>query len=153
MAVTASGLFVSTFIDVLDTTQLALDLDLETHKIALFSDTITPNFSTNTAYGVTPYDANEVSGTGWAAGGVALTSTVFTEAVTGSAVFDAADVSEATTTLTSAMCGLIYADALAGNNAICLVDFVTAVSTVAGTLTITWTAPGSGGIFNLDLTP
>ena len=153
MAVTASGLFVSTFIDVLDTTQLALDLDLETHKIALFSDTITPNFSTDTAYGVTPYDANEVSGTGWAAGGVALTSTVFTEAVTGSAVFDAADVSEATTTLTSAMCGLIYADALAGNNAICLVDFVTAVSTVAGTLTITWTAPGSGGIFNLDLTP
>jgi len=153
MAVTASGLFVSTFIDVLDTTQLALDLDLETHKIALFSDTITPNFSTNTAYGVTPYDANEVSGTGWAAGGVALTSTVFTEAVTGSAVFDAADVSEATTTLTSAMCGLIYADALAGNNAICLVDFVTAVSTVAGTLTITWTAPGSGGIFNIDFTP
>ena len=153
MAVTASGLFVSTFIDVLDTTQLALDLDLETHKIALFSDTITPNFSTNTAYGVTPYDANEVSGTGWAAGGVALTSTAFTEAVTGSAVFDAADVSEATTTLTSAMCGLIYADALAGNNAICLVDFVTAVSTVAGTLTITWTAPGSGGIFNIDLTP
>jgi len=153
MAVTASGLFVSTFIDVLDTTQLALDLDLETHKIALFSDTITPNFSTNTAYGVAPYDANEVSGTGWSAGGVALTSTVFTEAVTGSAVFDAADVSEATTTLTSAMCGLIYADALAGNNAICLVDFVTAVSTVAGTLTITWTAPGSGGIFNIDLTP
>jgi len=153
MAVTASGLFVSTFIDVLDTTQLALDLDLETHKIALFSDTVSPNFSTNTAYGVTPYDANEVSGTGWAAGGVALTSTVFTEAVTGSAVFDAADVSEATTTLTSAMCGLIYADALVGNNAICLVDFVTAVSTVAGTLTITWTAPGSGGIFNIDLTP
>jgi len=155
MAVTASGLFVSTFIDVLDTTQLALDLDLETHKIALFKDSITPNFSTDTAYGTGTYaaGANEASGTGWAAGGVALTSTVFTEAVTGSAVFDAADVSEATTTLTDAMCGLIYADALAGNNAICLVDFVTAVSTVAGTLTITWTAPGSGGIFNLDLTP
>jgi len=153
MSVTASGLFVSTFIDALDTTQLALDLDLETHKIALFSDTITPNFSTDTAYGVGTYASNEVSGTGWAAGGVALTSTVFTEAVTGSAVFDAADVSQATTTLTSAMCGLIYADALAGNNAICLVDFVTAVSTVAGTLTITWTAPGSGGIFNIDFTP
>ena len=150
MAVTASGLFVSTFIDVLDTTQLALDLDLETHKIALFSDTVTPNFSTDTGYGTGTWASNEVSGTGWAAGGVALTSTVFTEAVTGSAVFDAADVSEATTTLTSAMCGLIYADALAGNNAICLVDFVTAVSTEAGTLTNTWAA---GGIFNIDLTP
>lgn len=150
MAVTASGLFVSTWIDILDTTQLAVDLDLETHKIALFSDTITPNFSTDTAYGVAPYNANEVSGTGWAAGGVALTTTTVTESPTGTLMWDATDVSETSTTLTNAMCGLVYADALAGNNAIVLVDFVTAVSTVAGTLTITWAA---GGIFNIDLTP
>jgi hypothetical protein len=153
MAITASGLFVTTWLDILDTTQLAVDLDLETHKIALFNDTLTPNYSTDTAYGVAPYNANEVSGTGWAAGGVALTSTALAESVTGSIVWDAADVSQATTTLTSAMGGLIYADALAGNNAILLVDFVTAVSTVAGTLTITWAAPASGGIFNIDLTP
>ena len=150
MAVTASGLFVSTWIDILDTTQLAVDLDLETHKIALFSDTISPNFSTDTAYGVAPYDANEVSGTGWAAGGVALTTTTVTESPTGTLMWDATDVSETSTTLTNAMCGLCYADALAGNNAIVLIDFVTAVSTVAGTLTITWAA---GGIFNIDLTP
>ena len=150
MAVTASGLFVSTWIDILDTTQLAVDLDLETHKIALFSDTITPNFSTDTAYGVAPYNANEVSGTGWAAGGVALTTTAVDESPTGTLRWDAADVSETGTTLTNAMAGLIYADALAGNNAILLVDFVTAVSTVAGTLTITWAA---GGIFTIDLTP
>ena len=150
MAVTASGLFVSTWIDILDTTQLAVDLDLETHKIALFSDTITPNFSTDTAYGVAPYNANEVSGTGWASGGVALTSTAVDESPTGTLRWDAADVSETSTTLTDAMAGLIYADALAGNNAILLVDFVTAVSTVAGTLTITWAA---GGIFTIDLTP
>ena len=150
MAVTASGLFVSTSIDILDTTQLAVDLDLETHKIALFSDTITPNFSTDTAYGVAPYNANEVSGTGWASGGVALTTTAVDESPTGTLRWDAADVSETSTTLTDAMAGLIYADALAGNNAIVLVDFVTAVSTVAGTLTITWAA---GGIFTIDLTP
>ena len=150
MAVTASGLFVTTWIDVLDTTQLALDLDLETHKIALFSDTITPNFSTDTAYGVAPYNANEVSGTGWAAGGVALTGTALTNDPAGTIKWDATDVSETGTTLTDAMAGLIYADALAGNNAILLVDFVTAVSTVAGTLTITWAA---GGIFTIDLTP
>ena len=150
MAVTASGLFVSTWIDILDTTQLAVDLDLETHKIALFSDTITPNFSTDTAYGVAPYNANEVSGTGWAWGGVALTTTAVDESPTGTLRWDAADVSETGTTLTNAMAGLIYADALAGNNAILLVDFVTAVSTVAGTLTITWAA---GGIFTIDLTP
>ena len=153
MAVTASGLFVATFIDIHDTTQLTIDLDLETHKGALFSDTITPNFSTDTAYAVTPYDANEVSGGSWSAGGVVLTSTVYTEAVSGKGVFDAADVSVATTDLASAMCYLLYADALAGNNAILLVDFVTAVTTVNGTFQITWVAPGSGGIFNVDYTP
>ena len=30
-------------VNVLDTTQLALDLDLETHKGALFTNTITPS--------------------------------------------------------------------------------------------------------------
>ena len=34
-----------------------------------------------------------------------------------------------------------------------LSDFVTAVSTTSGTLTVQWAAPGSGGIFNIDLTP
>jgi hypothetical protein len=149
MAVTASGLFVSTFVDVFDTTQLAIDLDLETHKIALFSNSITPNFDTNTAYGVTPYDANEVSGTNWAAGGVAITGTTFTGA-SGTATFDATDVSVETTTLTNARCGLIYADALAGNNAIVLINFGADYSTVAGTFAITWNA---SGIFTIDLTP
>ncbi len=153
MAVTASGLFVTTFLDVFDTTQLAIDLDLETHKGALFTDSVSPNFSTDTAYGVAPYDANETSGGNWTAGGIALTSTTFTEAVTGSAVFDGADVNVSNTTLTDAMAYLLYADALAGDNAIVLVDFVTAVSTSSGTFQITWTAPGSGGIFNIDLTP
>ncbi len=152
MAVTASGLFLATWIDILDTTQLAIDLDLETHKIALFTDTVAPNFSSDTAYAVSPWNANETNGGSWSAGGVALTSTVLTDE-SGSLTWDAADVSVATTTITSAMCGLIYADALGGNNAILLVDFVTAVSTSNGTFEITWTAPASGGVFNIDLTP
>lgn len=151
MAVTASGLFVSTFIDVFDTTQLALDLDLETHKIALFTDSITPNFSTDTAYGVAPYNANEVtSSTEWPTGGVALTGTSVSESPTGTLMWDATDVSVASTTLADVMCGLIYAEALAGNNAICLVDFTQAYTTSNGTFAITWAA---GGIFNIDLTP
>lgn len=150
MAVTVSGLFVATFIDVFDTTQLALDLDLETHKIALFSNTITPNFSSDTAYGTGTYATNEVTGTNWASGGVALTTTTVTESPTGTLMWDAADVSVASTTLASARCGLIYADALAGNNAICLVNFGADYSTSNGTFAITWAA---GGIFNIDLTP
>lgn len=150
MAVTVSGLFVPTFLDVLDTTQLALDLDLETHKIAMFTNTITPNFSTDTAYGVAPYNANEVSGTGYTSGGIVVTSTTVTESPTGTIMFDAADTSWTTSTITNARCGLIYADALAGNNAICLINFGADYSTVAGTFTVQYAA---GGIFTWDVTP
>jgi hypothetical protein len=152
MAVTVSGLFVATFVDALDTTQLALDLDLETHKIALFSNSITPDFdaaAANAAYGAGQYASNEVSGTGWAAGGVALTGTTFTGA-TGTATFDATDVAVSGTTLTAARCGLIYADALAGNNGICLVNFAADFSTVGGAFTVTWAA---AGIWYWDMTP
>jgi len=147
--VTASGLFVATFLDALDTTQLAIDLDLETHKGALFTNTITPNFTTDTAYGVSPYNANEVSGTNWAAGGVVLTGTT-TSASSGTLILDATDVSVAATTISNARCYLLYADALAGNNAILLVDFTADYSTSNGTFAITWAA---GGIAILDLTP
>lgn len=154
MAVTVSGLYVATFADVLDTTQLALDLDLETHKGALFNNTITPNFVTDTAYGVAPYNANEVTGTNWAAGGVLLTGTVFDVAsIGGTLVYDATDVSVASTTLTGARCYLLYADALAGNNAVVLINFGADFATVNGTFGIQFAAPASGGVFNIDLTP
>lgn len=150
MAVTVSGLFLPTWLDILDTTQLAVDLDLETHKLALFTNTITPNFSTDTAYGVAPYNANEVSGTGYTAGGTAITTTTITESPTGSLMWDAADTSWATSTITNARAGLAYADALAGNNAIVLINFGADYSTVAGTFLVQWAA---GGIFAIDLTP
>lgn len=149
MAITASGLFVATFVDILDTTQLAVDLDLETHKGALFSDVVTPNYTTDAAYGAAPYNANEVTGTNFPTGGVVLTSTTLT-GTAGTVVFDAADVSVASATFTGARGYLLYADALAGNNAILLVDLVSDRSPSAGTFTIQWAA---GGIFILDLTP
>lgn len=152
MAVTASGLFYQTWEDALNGT-IVLNLDLETHKVAMFTDSVTPNFSTDTAYGVSPYDANEVS---YAGATPASADTLTTTAISdqsGSLTFDGDDAQWTNSTITNAMCALIYADALAGDNAICLVDFVTAASTSAGTFTITWAAPASGGIFNIDLTP
>ncbi|MEU6725501.1 hypothetical protein ABZ917_17480 [Nonomuraea wenchangensis] len=132
----------------LDTTQLALDLDLETHKVALFTNSLTtPNFTTDTAYGVSPYNANEVSGTGYTSGGALLTGTTFTGA-SGVATFDASDVSWTSSTITGARGALIYADALAGNNAIVMVNLGADYSTSAGTLAITWSA---SGIFALTL--
>lgn len=137
-----------TWIDIVDTTQLAVDLDLETHKLALFTNSITPNFSTDTAYGVSPYNANEVSGTGYTSGGTVLTTTTVTESPTESLMWDAADTSWSTSTITNAHCGLAYADALAGNNAICLINFGADYSTVAGTFSVVW---NSAGILAIDL--
>lgn len=146
MAWTASGIYVATFLDAFDTTQLAIDLDLETHKMALYTNTETPNFSTETAYAAT----NEVTGTNWAAGGVVVTTTTFTESPTGTAMFDAADQVTATVTVTAFRGGKIYADALAGNNLIVGINFVSDFVCTAGTLTFAWNALG---IATFDLTP
>lgn len=153
MAVTVSGLFIATFMDALDTTQLALDLDLETHKGALYSNSITPNFSdtaANAAFGAGAFASGEVTGTNWATGGVALTGTAITDSPTGTLMYDATDVSVASTTITNARCYMLYADALAGNNAILLVNFTADFSTVNGTFGIQWNALG---VATIDLTP
>lgn len=147
--ITASGLYIPTWRDILDTTQLAVDLDLETHKGALYLDSLTPNFSTDSGYSAT----GEASGTGYTAGGKAVTGTTFTEAIAGTMVMDADDVAWTGSTIANAMALILYADALAGDNLIFLSDFVTAVSTTSGTLTVQWVAAASGGLFNLDLTP
>ena len=149
MAVSGSGLFVVNFIDILDATQLAVDLSLTTNKWALFTNSITPNYTTDTAYGVAPYNANEISGTGYTAGGAVTASPTLTGSA-GIMTYDQADTSWTTSTITNARCGLLYADALAGNNAICLVDFGADYSTSAGTFTIQWNA---SGVFTIDLVP
>lgn len=149
MAWTTSGLYVATFLDALDTTQLALDLDLDTHRIALYNNTDTPNYN---AAGETAYSAtNEVTGTNWPAGGVVLATATFTESPTGTVMFDAADISVSNATFSNAYGGKIYADALAGNNLICGIYFGgAAYSPNNGVFSITW---ASAGIFALDLTP
>jgi hypothetical protein len=149
VAVSGSGLFALTIIDVLDATQLAVDLSLTTNKWALFTNTITPNYTTDTAYGVAPYNANEISGTGYTSGGAVTASPTLTVA-SGIMTYDQADTSWTTSTITNARCGLLYSDALAGNNAICLVDFGADYSTSAGTFTIQWNA---SGVFTVDLVP
>jgi hypothetical protein len=157
VSITASGLFVQNMgIDVFDATQMAINLSLASHKLGLVADALTPNFDTNATWA--NVSGNEVSGSGWAAGGIALsaaaagatsTSPTLTISPAGTAMYDMGDVSVANTTLASAMAAVLYADALA-DELILLVDFVTAVSTTAGTLGIQWAA---AGVFTLDLTP
>lgn len=158
MAITASGFYVQNFVDELDATNTGLDLTLTTHKIALISDSATPNFDTDVTWSST----NEVSGTGWASGGIALsaaaagstsTAPTLTISPTGTIKWDMNDISVASTSLSNAMACRFYADALTTPTAdalILLVDFVTAVSTSNGTFAIQWAA---GGVATIDLTP
>ena len=152
MAFPSSGLFVVTFVDVLDTTQLAVDLDLETHKVALFTNAVAAaDLTTDSAYGVGAWAANEVpNGSGYTTGGATLTGTTFTHTGTGVVMWDAStDPSWATSTIT-ARGALYYADALAGNNAIVAQTFGADIVSTGGTFLITLAA---GGIFSIDFVP
>ncbi len=149
MSITASGLHLPTWRDILDASQLAINLDAEDHKIALFLSALTPNFSSDTAYGVAPYNANEASGTGYTAGGRALTGTTFTESPTGSLMWDASDPVWTSSTITAAG-ALIYADASAGNEALMLISFGQTYVSSASSFTITIAATG---LVAFDLTP
>lgn len=151
MAFPASGLFVPTFLDIFDTTQLAVDLDLETHKVALYTNSVTgADLTTDTAYGVGAWASNEVAnGGGYTTGGALLTGTTFTHTGTGVCMWDATDPSWATATIT-ARGALYYADALAGNNAIMAQTFGADIVSTAGTFLITLAA---GGLFSIDVIP
>jgi hypothetical protein len=145
----------------------AINLTLATYKIALgsasMSDGVAPvNFSAAT---VVWANTNEVSGTGWATGGVLLsaaaagaTSVVPTlaEGTTGSLRYDHTnDVSVSGTTLTGIFGCIIYADPVTApadmvDAMIVAVCFGASYSTSAGIFGIQWAATG---IAEIDLTP
>jgi len=146
----ASGLMGATLVRALTDT-LALDLGSETQlKVALFTDSLTPDFNAASPYfGSAPYTSNQVSGTGYTAGGATLTSTTLT-ASAGIMTFDAADASWSSSTITSAEGAIIYADGLTNKDVVVAVDFGAPYSTSNGTFAITWNA---SGIFTVDYIP
>lgn len=124
----------------------AIDLDTDSFKILLTTSSYTPSLTTHAKRSDI---TNEVSGTGYTAGGAALGSVTWTLDTTNHrTAFDAADSSWSTATFTARYAviyksrgGLSSADEL-----VCLVDFG-ADQTVAGaTFTITW---ASGGVFTV----
>lgn len=156
MAITVSGLYVIPWKNSLNgTATSAFNFTLATYKIALYSNSATPNFSSDTAYSAT----NEVSGTGWAAGGVLLsaaaagatsTAPTLTESPTGSLMYDMGDISVSTTTLTNARGLMIYADPNSPKGPVVMINFAADYSTVAGTMGVQFAA---AGVFAIDLTP
>lgn len=160
MAWSASGAFRQYFTDFLGnpntfwTPTVGPHLDLETHKVALFGNSVTPDFDATaaaSAYGAggTWTTGNEASGTGYTAGGSALTSTAVSNVAGGITMWDAADLSWTTVTVTAYGC-LIYADATTApvaDQGIMAVYFGGAFTATAGTFTIQWAA---NGIFRSD---
>jgi hypothetical protein len=143
---TVSGLYLLNWIDVLDATQLAIDTSLTSHKIAMYNNTETPNFSTEVGYAVT----NEVTGTGYTAGGQVIVSPTTTESPAGTLMYDIGDQVWASPTSVTARGAKLYADVLAGNNLIVGVNFGSDFTSTAGTFTIQINALG---LFTIDLTP
>lgn len=144
MAITASGLYGLTLEKCL-INGAAINLEAEDNKVAMVTDSHTPDFNAHDFYADL---TNEVSGTGYTAGGVALTSTEITIS-SGVLTYDATDVSWASSTISNAMAAIGYADAVNDELIFCS-DFVTAASTTNGTFTIQWHA---SGIFTIDFTP
>lgn len=143
MSVTASGLYVQTWMKTVDATQLALAPLADAVNIALYTNSITPNFSTDTAYSAAPYTSNEIpNGGGYTTGGVALGSKTYSELNASQITFDAADAAWASSTITNARAALIYDNTLAGKNVLALINFGSDFSTVSGTFTITFAAAG-----------
>lgn len=106
-------------------------------KVMLCTSSYTPSQTNHT---VKTDVTNEVSGTGYTAGGAYLTSPTYTRS-SGVTTFDAADTSWASSTIT-ARYAVIYDDAAANDPLIAYVDFGADVSSTNGTFQLTWDASG-----------
>ena len=120
-----------------------IDWDSDTIKVALVSSSYTPNQDSHDYWD--DVSANEITGTGYTAGGKTLTNPTITyDAGTNVVKLDADDVSWTAATIT-ARYAVIY-DATPGSAAtnplIGYVDFGTDQSASAGTFALNWSSAG-----------
>ena len=120
----------------------AIDMDTDTIKVMLVTSTYSPNIDTHTKRSDI---TNEVSGTGYTAGGAALANkTVTADNTNDRGVFDADDTSWTTATIT-ARGAVLYKSrggAASADELICYVDFTSDYTSTAGTFLITWSSSG-----------
>ena len=116
-----------------------LDSGGDTIKVALMDDNHSFSADDNTWSDVS---ANEISGTGYTAGGETLSNQSVTQDDTNDkAVFDADDVSWSNATFT-AYHAVLYDDSLTNDDLICSIDFGEGKSVSNGTFTIQWDSSG-----------
>lgn len=120
-----------------------VDWDTDTIKVALLSSAYTPNQDSHDYYD--DVVANEVSGTGYTAGGVTLAGKTNTyDAANNVIVLDANDAVWSNSTIT-ARYAVVYDDSGATNAQKALigyVDFGSDQSSTNGNFTVTWDATG-----------
>lgn len=125
----------------------AIDLDTDSIKVMLVTSSYTPNADTHTKRSDV---TNEVTGTGYSAGGSALANKAVTADTTDDeGVFDADDLTWSTSTIT-ARGAVLYKSrggASSADELICYLDFGADKVSTAGNFTLQWNAEG---IINLN---
>jgi hypothetical protein len=124
-----------------NTTNLRVDLDTDTIKVALVTSSYTPNADTHDFFDDV---TNEVVGTGYTAGGATLaTPTVTLDTANDRVDFDADDTQWTTSTIT-ARAAVIYKSTGTASTSplIAYIDFSTDQISSAGTFLIQWSASG-----------
>jgi hypothetical protein len=124
----------------------SIDLDTDTIKVALVTSSYTPD---QDAHDFFDDVTNEVSGTGYTAGGASLANKAVTADNTDNeGVFDADDVTWATSTITARGAVIYKSTGTASTSPlICYIDFGSDKSSTAGDFTLQW---NSEGILNLN---
>lgn len=120
----------------------SIDLDTDTINVMLVTSTYTPDQDTHE---FRDDITNEVSGTGYSAGGSALAGkTVTADNTDNEGVFDANDLAWSTSTITARGAVLYKArgGASSADELICYIDFGSDKISTAGTFTIAWNAEG-----------
>lgn len=128
------------------TNAIALNLDTDTVKVALFTDSVTgADKNATESYASGTWASNEVSSANYTAGGSALTNPGVAVAA-GVLTFDdsAATLAWSNVTFTCRGC-LVYDDTLSPKRAIAAINFGSNLPVTAGDFTITW--DGTYGIF------
>jgi len=111
------------------------DLDTDTLKLALYTSSATMD-ATTTAYSTT----NEVSGTGYTAGGATVAGAAITTSGT-TAYVDFTDTTWASATITAR--GALLYNSSKANRAIAVLDFGADKTSTAGDFTVQWPAAGA----------
>jgi hypothetical protein len=120
-----------------------VNFSTDTLKVMLTTSTYVPNVDTHT---VKADVTNEISGTGYTAGGATLTGVTWTYDSTNHRSVLFANPTVWTTATFTARYAVVYDSTATGNPLICYVDFGANQSPAAVDFTISWASLATGGV-------